>query len=203
MGLVDVSVFPYVDGDVPRSVEDVPDGCLRHGHLRARSVLVFAIPRNGNTHPRVAVLGEAGAVEPDVGGRSSPDVGNSELALRGSDDRISIEPARLEVLHAHGVEPAKPIGVHGGLEGIDVGGRCRPPGILQSLCHLVGGMLCYCRLDERVVSVVRCLQEHPASEPDALDVALEHGEVGRDSRDIPRRVLLLRRPTCLPGDLWG
>ena len=137
MGRVDVAVAPYVDADMPRSVEDVARLDFRQGELLALGVLAFSVSRNRDPRLAVAVLGEAAAVQADARRRPAPHVGDPELAVGGGDDRVCRDRPGPEVLQAHAVEAVEAVGLHGGFQALDVARARRPSRILEPFGHLV------------------------------------------------------------------
>ena len=148
----------------------------------------------------VAVLGEAAAVQPHAGRRAAPDVGHTQLAVGSLHDGVAAGRALLEVVDAHAVEAVQVVGPHDRLQALHVLRARGVARVLQALGHLVRVMVGDGLLDERVVRIAAVLQENPAPEPDAVRVALEHGEVGHDRDDLAAH-LLVGGPARLAGDL--
>ena len=201
MGLVDVLVLSYVDGHVPRLVEDVSWLRLGQGDVRELAVLALRVMADGDPGLPVAVLGESAAVQAPAGSRTAPYVWDAELAVSGRHDSVRVRPRALEVLDRHGVEPSQAVGVHHGLEALDIGRARGPARILQALRHEVRVMLLHGLADGCVVRIRFGLKEDPAPELDAVDVGLEHREVRGDRRVDAGRVLLAGHPGALPCDL--
>ena len=197
---MDVAVAPYVDANVPRSVEDVARLGFRQGELLALGVLAFGVSRDRDPRLAVAVLGEAAAVQADARRRPAPHVGDPELAVGCGNHRVRRKGPRLQVLHAHPVEPVEVVGLQGGLEALDVARARRPPRVLEPFGHLVRIVVRYRLAYERVVGVAASLQKDAAPKADALGVADEADEVGGDG-DLLAAVLLAGPPGALASDL--
>ena len=132
-----VLVAADVDGDVARRPEDVARAGLGQRHLGAAGRLVLRVVREVYARLRVAPLRQARAVEADARRAAAPDVGHTELRMRGLDDGVAGPRAALELLDGHAVEAVEAVGLHDRLQALHVFGRGGVARVLQALGHLV------------------------------------------------------------------